>query len=213
VARAFARYKEIQLQGHADFEDFKTAKDELNDRLDKLRNELNQLLHKQHYANMKYDQWLLMHQPFHWFAEFYEIVQGKGGFDVVIGNPPYVVYTKRDSKTKISVADKYKLVDYSTLPANNLYSFVIERSSIILENIGKLGMIIPIASISTDGMKELQKLYYRVFNGEWHSNFATRPGKLFEGVDMSAPSKANIGKLDNPARVTANHRHGTEPCV
>ena len=31
--------------------------------------------------------------------------------------------------------------------------------------------------------------------------------------NMSAPSKANIGKLDNPARVTANHRHGTEPCV
>jgi len=31
--------------------------------------------------------------------------------------------------------------------------------------------------------------------------------------DMSAPSKANISKLDNPARVTVNHRHGTEPCV
>ena len=30
---------------------------------------------------------------------------------------------------------------------------------------------------------------------------------------MSAPSKANISKLDNPARVTASHRHGTEPCV
>jgi len=30
---------------------------------------------------------------------------------------------------------------------------------------------------------------------------------------MSAPSKANISKLDNPARVTGNHRHGTESCV
>jgi len=30
---------------------------------------------------------------------------------------------------------------------------------------------------------------------------------------MSATSKANISKLDNPARVTANHRHGTEPWV
>jgi len=27
---------------------------------------------------------------------------------------------------------------------------------------------------------------------------------------MSAPSKANINKLDNPARVTANYRHETE---
>jgi hypothetical protein len=30
---------------------------------------------------------------------------------------------------------------------------------------------------------------------------------------MSAPGKANVGKPDNPARVTANQRHGTEPCV
>ncbi len=30
---------------------------------------------------------------------------------------------------------------------------------------------------------------------------------------MSAPSKANISKLENPARVAANHRHGTKPCV
>jgi len=34
-----------------------------------------------------------------------------------------------------------------------------------------------------------------------------------KGENISAPSKSNIGKLDNPARVTANHRHGTEPCV
>jgi len=33
--------------------------------------------------------------------------------------------------------------------------------------------------------------------------------KIPKGTDMSAPSKANIGKLDNPARVRANHRHGT----
>lgn len=30
---------------------------------------------------------------------------------------------------------------------------------------------------------------------------------------MSAPREANIGKLGNPARVTVNHRHGTEPWV
>jgi len=30
---------------------------------------------------------------------------------------------------------------------------------------------------------------------------------------MSAPRKANISKLDNPARVTANHQHGTKPYV
>ena len=90
VGRAFARYKEIQLTGNADFEDFKSAKDDLTGRLNTLRDELDQLLHKQHYSHVKYDQWLASHQPFHWFAEFYEIIHGNGGFDVVIGNPPYV---------------------------------------------------------------------------------------------------------------------------
>ena len=33
------------------------------------------------------------HQPFHWFVEFYGIMS-KGGFDVVVGNPPYVEYSK-----------------------------------------------------------------------------------------------------------------------
>jgi hypothetical protein len=31
-----------------------------------------------------YHDWKESHQPFHWFAEFYEIIS-KGGFDVVIG--------------------------------------------------------------------------------------------------------------------------------
>jgi hypothetical protein len=30
---------------------------------------------------------------------------------------------------------------------------------------------------------------------------------------MSAPSKANAGKPDNPARVKVSHQPGTDPCV
>ena len=33
------------------------------------------------------------HQPFHWFARVLRHHQG-GGFDVIIGNPPYVEYSK-----------------------------------------------------------------------------------------------------------------------
>ena len=43
--------------------------------------------------------WKTSHQPFHWFVEFYGIMHG-GGFDVIIGNPPYVEYSKvRESYT------------------------------------------------------------------------------------------------------------------
>ncbi|RUQ36696.1 MAG: SAM-dependent methyltransferase, partial [Candidatus Competibacteraceae bacterium] len=37
--------------------------------------------------------WRKSHQPFHWFAEFYGVMRA-GGFDVVIGNPPYIEYSK-----------------------------------------------------------------------------------------------------------------------
>lgn len=203
VARTFARYKEIQLTYGDNYQEFKKAKEELQLRLKALNQELNQLLHKQ-YANIPYDQWLRTHQPFHWFAEFYEIIHENGGFDVIIGNPPYVVYTKKDSKTKISIADKYKLVNFRTLPTNNLYSFVIERSSNLLSTNGKIGMIVPIASISTESMKELQELYLNDFNCQWHSNFSTRPGKLFTGVDMNLTISL-LGKNDLKTNFVTNY--------
>ncbi|NLX88083.1 MAG: hypothetical protein GXZ09_01575 [Syntrophomonadaceae bacterium] len=127
VARTFTRYKELQLDYGKDYKDFVQAKAELNQRLGELNDQLNLLLHKQT-TNMDYDQWLATHQPFHWFAEFYEIIHERGGFDVIIGNPPYVVYTKKDRVSKRSVSDIYKLNNYKTLASNNLYAFVIERS-------------------------------------------------------------------------------------
>ena len=32
--------------------------------------------------------WVKSHQPFHWFIQFYGIMNS-GGFNVIIGNPPY----------------------------------------------------------------------------------------------------------------------------
>jgi len=169
VGNAFARYKEIQLEGNTDFEDFKKAKDDLNARLEKLRNELDKLHHNQHYSNIKFDKWLATHQPFHWFAEFYEIIAGKGGFDVVIGNPPYVEYSK--------VKNDYKIVGYKTEYCGNIYTFVVERCFEIIIKNGRFGMIVPISSLCTDRMIEYQNIL--LSNYCWNSLYAERPSKLF----------------------------------
>ena len=176
VARAFTRYKEIQLKGYSDFNDFKKAKDDLNERLDNLRNELDILLHKQHYPSLKYDQWYATHQPFHWFAEFYEIINGRGGFDVVIGNPPYVEH---------SVLKNYKIRDYITSSCGNLFANVTERGLQILTNYGKFGFIVPISLTCSKRMNPLQKILLK--RGTYFSDWSWRPSKLFEGAD-----KANL---------------------
>ncbi|MBU1784776.1 MAG: glycogen/starch synthase [Candidatus Omnitrophica bacterium] len=62
-----------------------------------------------------------------------------------------------------------------------------------------------------EGLFEAQGLRLDMDNPGHGNTFV--PETLDSGGYMSAPSKANVSKLDNPARVTANHRHGTEPCV
>lgn len=175
VSRAFQRFKEIQLKGYENKKEFTKAKTELNNRLDKLAGNLNKILYKQHYESMDYEKWLQTHQPFHWFAEFYEIINDKDGFDVVIGNPPYVVY--------VASSATYRLTDYKTISCSNLYAYCIERSFKIMNTKGKFSMIVPNSSISADKLAPLQKL---ITNNKltWISNYSWRPSKLFEGADM-----------------------------
>jgi hypothetical protein len=182
VARTFSRYKEIQLSYGDDYQEFRKAKEKLSHRLKELNHDLNLLLHKQT-TNMEFGTWLKTHQPFHWFAEFYEITHDKGGFNVIIGNPPYVVYTKKDRKTKLSVADRYKVKYLSTLPTNNLYAFIIEQSIKIACINSKIGMIVPISSISSDKFVPLQKIFYTKLV-TWFSSYSNRPAKLFENVEQ-----------------------------
>ena len=66
-----------------------------------------------------YQCWLTSHQPFHWFVEFYGIMS-KGGFDVVIGNPPYV------SRRKVS--ESYTTKGFQTAGCPDIYATVVERS-------------------------------------------------------------------------------------
>lgn len=179
VSRAFQRFKEIQLNGYENKKEFIKAKTELNNRLNKLGNNLNKIIHKQHYEGSVFEKWIVTHQPFHWFAEFYEIINGKSGFDVVIGNPPYVEY----SENKFS----YKIIanTYLTYPSKNLYSLVFEKAKKILHTKSRIGMIVQISSVSTPSMETMVREIKRNSNLNWLSNYATRPAYLFDGVTMN----------------------------
>lgn len=185
VAITFDRFKEMQLTQDVNLAEFKQAKADLRTRLAKLNSLLNHKLFLSTHVNASdddlftsvlYANWKESHQPFHWLAEFYQIIHGNGGFDVIIGNPPYVVYT--DSNLPYRIDD-----NYVTRNCSNLYAFCVERCDFLKQTQGRFGIIVPNSSISAQKMLPVQNIITSN-KKSWISNYSWRPSKLFEGADM-----------------------------
>ena len=155
VERAFQKFHDMQTDYGMDARDFAIAKQELRSRLKKLADELDRYLAGEYDVDPgktnTYDQWRKSHQPFHWFAEFYGIMS-RGGFDVIIGNPPYVVYAP--SKVSYSIDP----MNYQTLPTKNLYAYVFERSADLAKDRSLIGLIVQLTALSSGRMSSLQDL-------------------------------------------------------
>ncbi|MGM9755968.1 MAG: Eco57I restriction-modification methylase domain-containing protein [Parabacteroides sp.] len=183
VATAYELFKMVQMQQSENMVAFKQAKQQLKERLASLNHSLNQRLWKAT-ADIPFEQWLASHQPFHWLAEFYQIIHDNGGFDVIIGNPPYVEYNKKDPKTHMAISDNYKIQNYKTKECGNLYAYVMERTKSLTKNSSYLGMIVPISGHSTERMSPLVIHFYNTYSLRLHLNLSAdaHPQKLFEGV-------------------------------
>jgi hypothetical protein len=173
-------YRNLQTQ--ADGSIPPEHKAELRERLRRLDTELDRQLAAEYGVDIRskskvaHETWLKSHEPFHWFVEFYGIMQ-RGGFDVIIGNPPYVELA--------TVREQYETRGYKLVATGNLFSLCIERCRQLLRSNGTFGMIVPISAISTPRMTELVKFLSGAFRDRFISNYAVRPSKLFVGVDMN----------------------------
>ena len=177
VSMAYDTFKYVQLNQGENMAAFKQAKGELKQRLASLNDTLNRRMHAA--TQLDYEDWRKSHQPFHWLAEFYQIIKGNGGFDVIIGNPPYVTFT--------DASLKYNVRQYSTYNTKNLFALCGERFTSLVCNNASIGYIIPLSGMSIDGFESLQNIIYSNCHS-WNSYYSgdRNPSELFTGVKIRA---------------------------
>lgn len=193
VDRLFGLFRQMQTEQGMEAKDFADAKLELQKRLKTLEDELNRYLAQEYGVpppsllegegrgegkrkSPVYDKWLASHKPFHWFIEFYGIMKS-GGFDVIIGNPPYVVYSEAKVDYRIEPQG------YDTLPTKNLYALVFERSVDLARKSSPVGLIVQLTVLSSERLPPLQDLLM-TRGGIYSLPFPRRPESIFEGVEM-----------------------------
>lgn len=183
VEKAFRQFRDQQTThgGRVTHQD----KQELRSRLGKLDAELDHYLASEYgiavgsyKSKPAYEEaffeWKTSHQPFHWFVEFYAIMHG-GGFDLIIGNPPYV---------ELSKIKDYSIRDMQTIACGNLYCPMIEKFSQLAIHSFRIGVIVPLSLSCTQRMREMRDVVEKRIGTVWISHFSgdANPSKLFEGV-------------------------------
>lgn len=119
---------------------------------------------------------------FHWDLEFPEVFvdlykrdwDEDGGFDAIIGNPPYVDITSND----------YDKKHYSCSTTRNLYSYMVERSITKIKQKSELGLIVPLSIVCSDRMGVLRNWLVDGTKSIHVANFGIRPAKIFPNVDQ-----------------------------
>ncbi|RYZ26073.1 MAG: restriction endonuclease subunit M, partial [Chitinophagaceae bacterium] len=116
-------------------------------------------------------------KAFVWKEEFKEVFE-KGGFDVVIGNPPYVF-----AREKVSEADKtyYAKTYHSAQYQVNTYLLFIEQSIKLLTENGKYGLIVPNAWLMVSSARNLREF---VLKNSSINEIVNLAGYSFENVNV-----------------------------
>jgi hypothetical protein len=175
---AYQLFTELQEGNLIDSKKMASAKTALRKLLLPLEDKLNRFTSDQyHFALSKdrerYESWLKTYQPFHWFIEFYGTMK-HGGFDVIIGNPPYLETREVD----------YQPRGFDSADTGTIHAMCMERSCQILQPGGCISMIVPLSLVSTQRMAVVQRII-EDNRSVCYANFSWRPGKLFDTVNRA----------------------------
>ena len=134
-------------------------------------------------ASASFSKWKESHKPFHWLIEFYGIISS-GGFDIVIGNPPYIASSK--------IKQEYSVLGYETARCSDIYAWIMERAAALTSQNGLCGMIVPLSLTFSGSFQPLRRLLFREFSSNWFSSFARIPAALFS-ADVRVRNTIHIG--------------------
>ena len=155
--------------------------------LGSVRDDVNELYHAASDVRMDITEWVEAQSPFHWFVEFPEVF-AQGGFDVVIGNPPYV------NRSELA----YTVRGFQTDSIDDIYAPCCERAAQITRSDGRLSLIVPIRSQFGVRDAPLRKFYEDRFTNLWISTFQERPAALFQvKVRSTIITGAGTGRAQN----------------
>lgn len=126
---------------------------------------------------------------FHWILDFSRIIES-GGFDIVIGNPPYIEdgdYSELDLEIihamKRERNNSLVPLMYQSMNCGNTHAYFIERSIKLLRTDGILGLIVPVSIVSTPRMGSIREIIHANSASASYYNFDDRPGKIFSGIE------------------------------
>jgi hypothetical protein len=179
AAKAFAMFREQQTRHGVTAEENRQAKSDLQKKLNKLRDQLDRVLASAYGINSpdknpeKFEAWRKSHQPFHWFVEFYGILNC-GGFDAIVGNPPFLEASQVEYST-----DHLDLHD-----SRAVHAMCAEVCLKLKDTRTRISLVMPMSLVSTQRMEALQKAY-EASCSMYYANYSWRPSKLFEGVNRA----------------------------
>ena len=149
------------------------AKQKLQAQLQAARNLADTLLHEMRDETEDFEAWRHSHQPFHWFVEFPSVWRD-GGFDVVIGNPPYI---------KKSLVADYTWVGYKTEKCPDIYALCMERAATLLNDDGRFAMIVMHSLCFSRHFEPLRTWLGSTLSSMWVSSYWSGRMGLFTGAN------------------------------
>jgi hypothetical protein len=136
-----------------------------------LKERLNVALHKAMAPESPYAVWLKSHEPLHYLAQFPEVMLD-GGFDVVIGNPPYIKNS--------NIGYDFSNIPLSGLP--NIYAPCTTRAFSLMNNRATFGFVVMHNIMFHSAFQPLRSALTQHERLLAVGSFGKQPSGLFAGV-------------------------------